>query len=387
MWDKILARIDELYEETVEIRRYLHQYPELSFKEEHTPQFIADTYEKLGIPYQTKVGGNGVVAKLQGGKPGKTIALRADFDALPIQEENDFSFKSKIDGVMHACGHDGHTATLLTVAKAMKEYEADLPGTVVFIHQHAEEFAPGGAKPMVEAGVLKGVDAVYGTHLWTDIPYGSVRTSTREFMAGSDRFEITIKGKGGHGAQPHQTKDAVVIASQLVTSLQQIISRRIDPLSTAVLTIGSFHAGNTFNIIADQAKLTGTVRIFDMQLQDQIIEEMEKVIKGVCIAADADYVFDYLKGYPPVINHPEETERVLKAAAEIEEVEKTEIIPPSMVGEDFSYYLQERPGAFYFTGAMKEGHHYPHHHPKFDIDERAMRIAGKTLVQIYRKAQ
>lgn len=387
MWENLLARIDELYEETVEIRRYLHQYPELSFKEEKTPQFIADTYGKLGIPCQTQVGGNGVVATLKGGKPGKTIALRADFDALPIQEENDFAYKSKVDGVMHACGHDGHTATLLTVAKAMKEFEADLPGTVIFIHQHAEELSPGGAKPMVEAGVLDGVDAVYGTHLWSDIPYGIVRTSPREFMAGADRFDIIIKGRGGHGAQPHQTKDAVVIGSQVVTTLQQIVSRRIDPLSTAVLSIGAFHAGDAFNIIADQAKMTGTVRIFNTELQEQIIEEMEKVIKGVCMAAGADYEFNYVKGYPPVVNHPEEAARVLEAAAEIEEVERSEEAPPAMVGEDFSYYLLERPGAFYFTGAMREGHHYPHHHPKFDIDERAMRVAGKTLIQIYRKAQ
>ncbi|MRH44138.1 amidohydrolase [Aquibacillus halophilus] len=364
----------------VEMRRYLHQYPELSFEEYKTAAYIADTYQKIGIPYQSQVGGNGVVARLVGGQPGKTIAIRADFDGLPIQDEKDVPYKSKVDGVMHACGHDGHTTTLLTLAKVFKQFQSELPGTIVFIHQHAEELAPGGAKAMVDAGILNDVDAVFGTHLWTNTPYGKVQTAPKEFMAGADRFTITIRGTGGHGAMPHQTKDAIVIGSQVVTNLQQIVSRRIDPLSPAVLTIGTFKSGSTFNIIADTATITGTVRTFDPELQDQIIDEMEKIIKGTCLSYEAKYEFTYEKGYPPVINHPEEASLVLKAASQIDEVESEEIVP-SMTGEDFSYYLLEKPGAFFFTGAQKEGHFYPHHHPKFDIDERAMVLAAKTLIQ------
>ncbi|WP_328701142.1 M20 metallopeptidase family protein [Aquibacillus kalidii] len=381
MREHILNEVEDYYDEMVEMRRYLHQHPELSFQEDKTAKFIADQYHKLDIPYREHVGGNGVVATLKGAKPGKTIALRADFDGLPIQDEKDVPYKSTVDGVMHACGHDGHTTTLLTIAKIMKKHQQELQGTYVFVHQHAEELAPGGAKSIVETGVLDDVDVVFGTHLWTNTPYGVVQTSPKEFMAGADRFSITIQGKGGHGAMPHQTRDAIVIGSQLVTNLQQIVSRRIDPLATAVLTIGSFQAGNTFNIIADTATLTGTVRTFDPELQDQIIVEMEKVIKGTCVTNDATYEFNYEKGYPPVVNHPDEAALILTAAEQIEGITKAEEVVPSMTGEDFSYYLLKKPGAFFFTGAQKDGQFYPHHHPKFDFDERAMVLAAKTLMQ------
>ncbi|WP_138419765.1 M20 metallopeptidase family protein [Aquibacillus sediminis] len=385
MWTDLINFIDHHYEEMVDLRRYLHQHPELSFQEEHTARLIADTYEQLGIPYQSKVGGNGVVATLQGGKPGKKIALRADFDALPIQDEKEVPYKSKVDGVMHACAHDGHTTTLLTVAKAMKQFQEQIPGTVVFVHQHAEELTPGGAKSIVESGVLDDVDAVFGTHLWTSTPYGHVQTAPKEFMAGADQFSLTIKGKGGHGAMPHQTKDAIAIGSQLVANLQQIVSRRVDPLGTAVITIGTFHAGSTFNIIADTATITGTVRTFEPALQDFIIGEMEKIIKGTCISYGADYDFNYVKGYPPVVNHPDEAALVLQAANQVEDVERVEEVVPSMTGEDFSYYLLKKPGAFFFTGAQKQTDNYPHHHPKFDIDERAMAVAAKTFITIVKE--
>lgn len=383
MWSHIYQAIDEQYEKMVETRRYLHQYPEVSFHEEKTARFIADTYERLGIPFESHVGGNGVIATLKGGKPGKTIALRADFDALPIQEENDVPYRSKNDGAMHACGHDGHTASLLGLAEALVPFQKELPGTVVFLHQHAEEYAPGGAKPIVESGALTEVDAVFGTHLWVNAPTGVIQTAKGPFMAGADRFEIKIQGKGGHGAQPHQTKDAIVIASQLVTSLQQVISRRVDPLKTAVLTVGTLEAGQTFNIIADSAKLTGTVRTFDPEVQNLIIEEMEKIIKGTCTGYDADYEFLYEKGYPPVVNHPEEADLVLQNAPNADTTLKTEEIEPVMAGEDFAYYLLEKPGAFYFTGAQIPDHYYPHHHPKFNFDEKALSHAAKTLFQAF----
>ncbi|MYL30606.1 amidohydrolase [Halobacillus halophilus] len=387
MRENVFQAIDRQYDKMVETRRYLHQYPEVSFHEEKTAQFIADTYERLGIPYESGVGGNGVVAALKGGKPGRTVALRADFDALPIQEENDVPYRSKHDGAMHACGHDGHTAALLGLAEALAPYQSELPGTVLFLHQHAEEYAPGGAKPMVEAGAIEEADAVFGTHLWVNAPTGVIQTSKGPFMAGADRFEITIKGKGGHGAQPHQTKDAIVIASQLVTTLQQIVSRRIDPLKTAVVTVGTLEAGGTFNVIADSAKLTGTVRTFDADVQELIIGEMEKIIKGTCQGYDADYDFLYEKGYPPVINHSDEAEIILEHAHKASDSLVTEEVEPVMAGEDFAYYLLEKPGAYYFTGAQIPDHYYPHHHPKFDFDESALPHAAKTLFQAYMSYQ
>ncbi|WP_099157325.1 M20 family metallopeptidase [Virgibacillus ndiopensis] len=383
MLEKIHKAIDELYPEMVETRRYLHQHPELSFQETETAKFIADYYEKLGIPYQANVGGNGVIATLKGGKPGKTIALRADFDALPIQEENEVPYKSMVDGVMHACGHDGHTATLLALAKAVLSFKQELTGTIVFLHQHAEEYAPGGAKPMIEAGALDGVDAVFGTHLWATTPLGVLQTSKSTFMAGTDRFELTIQGKGGHGGYPHETNDAIVISAQVISQLQQIISRRLDPLKTGVVTVGVFESGNAFNIIADKAKLVGTVRYLDTAIQEQIIAEMEKIIKGVCVANNATYTLNYEKGYPPLVNHADEAELVLEASEQILEITKREEVLPVMGGEDFAYYMLERPGAYFFTGAQKDGNSYPHHHPKFDIDEKSLPIAAKTLISAY----
>ncbi|MEC2160714.1 M20 family metallopeptidase [Virgibacillus halodenitrificans] len=383
MLKEIHTLIDQHYDEMVEIRRYLHQHPELSFHETETAKYIASFYDELDIPYETNVGGNGVIATLKGGKPGKTIALRADFDALPIQDEKDVPYKSKVPGVMHACGHDGHTSTLLVLAKVMKSFQEDLPGTIVFLHQHAEEYAPGGAKPIVDSGAIDHVDAIFGTHLWATTPLGVMQTSKDVFMAGADRFEITIQGQGGHGAYPHETKDAIVIGSQLVSQLQQIVSRRLDPLQTAVVTVGVFEAGETFNVIADKARLIGTVRYLDIEIQKEIIHEMEKIIKGVCLSHEADYKFNYEKGYPPLVNHAKEAEVVLEASRQVKEIHTAEEVIPVMGGEDFAYYTMKKPGAYFFTGAHKEGNPYPHHHPKFDIDERALPIAAKTLIEAY----
>lgn len=383
MNELIHKAIDEHYPEMVEIRRYLHQYPELSFQETETARYIANFYETIGIPYIANIGGNGVIATLKGNKPGKTVALRADFDALPIQDEKDVPYKSTVPGVMHACGHDGHTATLLILAKVMKEFQQELEGTLVFLHQHAEEYAPGGAKPIIESGSLDNVDAVFGTHLWATVPLGVLHTSKSTFMAGADRFEITIQGQGGHGAYPHETKDAIVIGSEVISQLQQIVSRRLDPLETAVITVGIFEAGTAFNVIADQAKLTGTVRYFNPDIQDTIIKEMEKIIKGVCTSNDTSYEFDYFKGYPPLINHAKGAEIVLQASKNVKEITSAELVAPVMGAEDFAYYMMEKPGAYFFTGANKKGNPYPHHHPKFDIDEKAMPIAAKTLIEAY----
>ena len=382
MKEKLFHILERNYNEMVEIRRHLHQYPELSFQEVKTAQFIKEFYEKIGvIDVRTGVGGNGVVATIYGVKPGKTVAVRADFDALPIQEETGLPFQSKVPGVMHACGHDGHTATLLGLAKALHELKDDLAGKFVMIHQHAEEMAPGGAKSMIEDGCLDGVDAIFGTHLWAGLPYGEIRYRKGPIMASADRFEIKIKGYGGHGAQPHKSKDAIVIGAQLIINLQQIVSRKVDPLEPAVVSIGKFVSDNAFNVIADEAKIGGTIRTFNSEVKKRIKEEMERIIKGTCIAAGCEYEFHYYDGYPPVINHDFETEFLVQCAEEVPDVSSIKEGKPDMAGEDFSYYLQHVKGTFFFTGAKHDdvSAPFPHHHPKFDFNEKAMLLAAKTL--------
>ena len=381
MLNQLFSKLEDNYEEMVSIRRFMHQHPELSFQEYSTAQFIKEYYQKLGIDVKENVGGNGVVARINGKLPGKTVALRADFDALPIQDEKDVPYKSLVPGVMHACGHDGHTATLLILAKVLNELKDELEGTYVFIHQHAEEIAPGGAATMIEDGCLDGVDVIFGTHLWASEPTGTIQYRTGPIMAAADRFEIHIQGKGGHGAQPHKTKDAIVTASQLVLNLQQIVSRKVNPVDSAVVTVGCFTAENAFNVIADKAKLIGTVRTFNDDVRQFIEAEIERIIKGTCYLSDSTYSYLFERGYPAVVNHAKETEFLIASAKLVPEVINIEESEPQMGGEDFAYYLKQIPGTFFFTGAMPPDADpsYPHHHPKFDIDEKAMLIAAKTL--------
>ncbi|MEA3322292.1 MAG: M20 family metallopeptidase [Bacillota bacterium] len=381
MLDKLNELLESRYDEMVEIRRYLHQFPELSFKEFHTAAYIAEYYKNLGIAHQTNVGGNGVVAKIAGARPGKTVALRADFDALPIQDEKEVAYKSKVPGVMHACGHDGHTATLLVLAKCLNELKEDLEGNVVLIHQHAEEYAPGGAVAMINDGCLEGVDVIFGTHLWSGNEAGKILYRVGPVMAAADRFSIKVQGSGGHGAQPHKTKDAVVTASQLVLNLQQIVSRRVNPVDPAVISVGTFVAENAFNIIADSAYLEGTVRTFNDDVRDLIEAEIDIIASSTCALNGSTYEYNFHRGYPAVVNHKEETDYLVSVASGIKEVEALEETPPHMGGEDFSYYLRHVKGTFFFTGAKPEGVEvaYPHHHPKFDINEKSLLIAAKTL--------
>lgn len=380
MLTTLYNQLDAAYSEMVEIRRHLHMNPEPSFHETKTARYIRDYYEQLGIIVEHGVGGNGVVAKIQGAHPGKTVALRADFDALPIQDQKeDVSYRSTVDGVMHACGHDGHTATLLVLGKTLYNMREELSGTYVLIHQHAEELVPGGAKSMIEAGVLNGVDAIFGTHLWSTTPYGRIDTRVGPIMAAADSFTLKVQGRGGHGASPHETVDAVVTGAQIVSTLQTLVSRRVDPLESAVLSVGSFVAQNPFNIIADQAVLSGTVRTFKENIRSLMETEMERVIKGITLATNSEYDFKFTRGYSAVVNHEQETLFVKDIAQSIPGVTEVYDCPPQMGGEDFAYYLEKIPGSFFFTGAMPEGDVYPHHHPKFNFKEEAMLIAAKTL--------
>lgn len=373
------ARLTDLYEEMVTLRRHFHQHPELSFEEQETPRFIARYLRDLGLDVREGVGGNGVVGRIKGGD-GPTIAFRADFDALPIQDLKDVPYRSKVNGAMHACGHDAHTASLLVLAKVLAE--AELPGDVVLIHQFAEELAPGGAKPMIEDDCLDGVDYIYGVHIWTPLPFGTIGIKTGPIMAAADRFELTIKGKGGHGAIPDHTIDSLMVGVNVASQLQQIVSRRVDPLEPAVLTIGTFESGQAFNVIADEARLSGTVRTFNPDTQTRIMEDMERIIATTCAGAGADYELNYIQGYPAVINHPMETTHVRHSAVNVVGSAGVIEMSPLMVGEDFAYYLQHVPGSFFFAGAGNPERDaiFPHHHPRFDIDERAMLLMARILM-------
>lgn len=379
---KLHAELDEIYPKIVEIRRDLHQHPELGFEEERTPKVIAEYLKELGLEVRTEVGGRGVVGTLRGGKEGKTVALRADFDALPIQDEKDVPYKSKIPGKMHACGHDGHTATLLGVATVLAKYREELEGNVVFIHQFAEEVLPGGAKAMVEDGCLDGVDVIFGAHLQSTKPLGEIQYQEGYKSAAADMFDITISGKGGHGASPHDTIDPVYTASQLVVNLQQIVSRNVDPVESAVVSVGSFHSGKAGNVIPDTATLSGTVRTYKPEIRDLAEERLKQITEATCKATGASFEVNYTRGYDSLWNHPEETRYLKEVAKEVVGEEKVVEAGPHMAGEDFTYYVQKVPGTFFNVGARLSDPDrvYPHHHPMFDFDEKALLIAAKVFV-------
>lgn len=383
MMDILFQQLNDQYDQMVAWRRHMHQYPELSFQETQTAEFIAGQLESLGIEVKRGVGGGGILAYVRGELPGPSIAFRADFDALPIREANDVPYQSKVDGVMHACGHDGHTATLLGVAKVLHEHRKQLKGSITFIFQHAEEKPPGGAKFMIEDGVLDGVDYVFGAHLASDLPLGKIGVREGAIMAAVDAFTIHIQGKGGHGAKPQRTVDALVVGTQVVNALQQIVSRRVDPLQSAVVTIGVFQAGQAFNVIADTAKIEGTVRTFDPELRKQIEADIRGIVKGTCEAGGATYEIDYLNGYPALVNPKSETEQVRGIIANQLGSDVFAELEVSMGAEDFAYYLQHRPGVFFKIGSQSsEDTSFAHHHPRFDIDEQSLLVSGKVFLSI-----
>ncbi|OAH60848.1 peptidase M20 [Domibacillus aminovorans] len=372
------------YNDVVSWRRYMHENPELSFKEVKTAEYIKEKLLRFGLEVKTNIGGHGLIGILEGDQAGKTIALRADFDALPIHDEKEVSYKSQNPGVMHACGHDGHTAALLGTAKALSQFRHRIKGKVIFIFQPAEETPPGGAKFMIEEGVLDGVDYVFGAHLDSQTPLGKISVGEGYQMAAVDKFSIHIQGKGGHGARPQDAVDSIVIGSDIVSSLQKIVSRGVNPLQSAVVTIGVFQSGSAFNVIADKATLEGTVRTFDNNIRKQVEKQIYSIIEGITSAFGATYTIDYLNGYPALYNHPEETETVRTLLIEQFSEQNIVEIETSMGAEDFSYYLLEKPGTYFKVGSQNEDEatHYPHHHPKFDFDERALLNVEKSFVKI-----
>jgi amidohydrolase len=376
--------LQDVFPQMVHWRRHLHRHPELSFHEHETAKFVCNLLNSWNIETKTGVGGFGVTGLIRGGSPGPTVALRADMDALPIQDEKNCEYSSTVAGVMHACGHDAHTSALLGVAKVLSENRLKLAGNVLLIFQHAEEIAPGGALSMIEDGVLEEVDVIYGVHLWTPFPVGTVHSVAGPVMAAADEFTVTITGKGGHAGLPHQTVDSVVIGSHLTINLQSIVSRNINPIEPAVVSIGSLHAGSNFNVIAETCKLEGTVRTFNEGIRTQIKQRIEEVVEHTCSMFGAGYSLDYKLGYPPVVNHISEVERFFYTAVPLFGQEHVKAAPLIMAGEDFSYYLNRVPGCYMFVGAgnQEKGIIHPHHHPKFDIDEQAILHASKLLLSM-----
>lgn len=387
--DRIFNSIANDSSETTNIRRHLHMHPELSHQEVETPEFIANYLEQLNIPVRRGVGGRGVVGKIEGGKPGKTIAFRADFDALPIQDAKEVPYKSTVPGVMHACGHDGHTAALLAFAKAMNEVKDELAGNIVLIHQFGEELSPGGATAMIEDNCLEGVDLIYGAHLQSKMDSGYVYGREGYLQASEDAIKIVVNGSGTHGAEPHTGIDPILAASHIMVALQSIVSRNADPLKELVISIGKFHAGDADNVIPEKAVLEGTIRVFDENLRILGGQRIKEVATGVGQALGCTVDVQIEKGYDSLWNHAEQVEIVRQAVNDSFGEESFKDIAPIMPVEDFSYYLQKIPGAFFFVGANPANgeNSFPHHHEKFDFHEPAMEMIAKVFAATYLELQ
>ncbi len=375
--------VDLIKDQVISWRRHLHQNPEVSYHEGETSQFIYSTlltFRNLEVTRPTKTS---VMARLIGKKPGKVIALRADMDALPIQEETTLDYASQKPGVMHACGHDAHIAMLLGVAKIFCGMQEDLTGEVRFIFQHAEElFPPGGAEELVEAGVMEGVDTIIGGHVWAPLEIGKIGLTYGPMMASPDSFYLTINGKGGHGAMPHQTIDAILIGAEVVVNLQHIVSRNIDPLDQVVISVCRFEGGSTNNILPNKVQIDGTIRTLNPKLREEVPLLLDRIVKGVTSAHGADYDLKIIQGYRQVINDQCVVRVLEETVREVMGDEAIEFVRPSMGAEDFSAYLQKASGAFFFIGGgnNEKGYVYPHHHPCFMIDEDALQNGIKIFI-------
>ncbi len=361
---------EQLGPQLIEWRRDFHRHPELAFQERRTSSVVRAYLEKLGIPVRS-VAGTGLVGVLEGKAGGRTVALRADMDALPLVEQGPKEYISQNAGATHACGHDGHMSILMGAATLLSRRRKELKGKIVLLFQPSEERLPGGAPKMIEEGALDGVDAVFGLHLWQMLPTGKVASVPGPMMAAPDEFTIKITGRGGHGSTPHLTVDPILVSSHLVINLQSVVSRNVDPLRSAVLTVGAISGGTIYNIIPCDATLMGTVRTFDPQVQDLMEKRIREVLAGTCATFGATSEIRYERGYPAVVNDPAMTAIVHEVARKNLGGQSLINIDPVMGGEDFAYFLKKAPGAFIFFG-MGDGTTYPHHHPGFDIDEKSL---------------
>ena len=388
MQQQLAAAARNAHQEMVQWRRYLHENPEITWQEYETTEWIARWLDQWNVPY-IRPAATGLVGIITGNRPGPTVAVRADIDALPIHEENTFSFASKRPGAMHACGHDGHTASLLGLTRFLSQ-NRDFPGTVKLLFQPAEEGGAGALK-FVEAGVLDDVSACIGVHLMSTLPTGQVSITEGPAMAASDGFTARIQGKGGHAASPHQAVDPIVVACAAVMNLQTIVSRRVDPIKSAVITIGSIHAGQAANVIPDSVEIKASIRSFDPEVRQQLHDEVIRTLEGTCAVYGATVQVEYRFGYPCVNNDPAITDVLREASAEVVGEANVLKAAPIMGSEDFAYYSQKCPSSFLFVGAMnpEEGANWPHHHPRFTVDEAAlphsMEILGRAALKLLGK--
>jgi amidohydrolase len=360
-------------------RRELHAIPELAFKEIETAAYLVERLDALSVDrLETGVAGTGIVADIKGGRSGRAVMVRADMDGLPLTEAGELPFRSTRRGVMHACGHDVHMAVALEVARAMADHRDQLPGMVRFVFQPAEEVA-GGAKPMIEAGVLNGIDRVVGLHVWAGLPTGQVSVRSGAMMASADGFTLIVKGKGGHGAVPDLTVDAVVIAAQIVTALQTLVSRETSPRAPVVVTLGSIHGGSAFNIIAGEVEIQGTLRTFDAQLRERLLQRIAELAGGIASAMRGSCEFRLESAAPPVVNDAAIAGLVAEAAKDV--LGKDVVVPfePLMVGEDVAYYLDQRPGCFFLLGGAPDSGPVLHHTAEFRVDERCLLIGYRIM--------
>ncbi|MDU1909765.1 M20 family metallopeptidase [Fusobacterium sp.] len=386
MKEKIEQLAEKHLERIMEVRRELHRFPELGFKEFKTAEIIKKELDRIGIPYESEIAVTGIVGLIKGKKEGKTVLLRADIDALPIDEESRCEFKSEIEGNMHACGHDGHAAGLLGAAMILNELKDEIAGNIKLVFQPAEE-GPGGADPMIKAGILENpkVDAAFGCHIWPAYKTGQILVKDGDMMSHTTSFDIMIQGVGGHGSQPEKTVDPIIIGSQIVTNFQNIISRNISTLKPAVLSCCSIKAGETYNVIPDKLTIKGTIRTFDEELTNEIVERMECIIKGITNSYGASYIFDVNRMYPAVKNNHEMFE-FSKATLEKVVGEKNVIVmeEPLMGSEDFSYFGKKVPSNFFLVGVRdtQEDIESMLHHPKLLWNEKDLKISAKALSQL-----
>ena len=370
--------------ELIATRRDLHSHPEIAFEEKRTAALVAGRLRQLGLKPEEGIAGTGVIALSGEERRGKRVLLRADMDALPVQEENEEEYRSKIDGAMHGCGHDGHTAILLSVARVLGRLSPPPAGGVEFLFQPAEEIA-NGALAMIDAGVLEStrVDAAFGLHLWNSIPIGKVAVTSGPVMAAADEFNVTITGRGCHAAAPHEGRDPILAAAHVVSALQQIVSRRVDPLDSAVVSVGSIHGGDTFNVIPEKVQMSGTVRSFTNEVYETIPGVFENVVRGAAKTMGCEAKIEYISSARPVVNDAAMAEIVREVAREIVGPENV-LDERTMGAEDFGEFLYRVPGCFFFVGSGNEqlGKSHPHHSPRFDFDEAALSMSVRLLASV-----
>ena len=380
--DDIKKWVEQTKDSVIKTRRDLHRIPEPAYTEEKTSSYVGEYLKKEGLEVQTGIARFGVVGLIKLSGSGKTLMIRSDMDALPISEETGLPFASTHERAMHACGHDGHMAMVLGAVTILNKVKDKLKGNIKFLFQPAEE-GPGGAKPMIEAGVMEDphVDYSIGCHLWPALPEGTVGVKAGPLMAAMDRFDIKIIGKGGHGAMPHLCIDALEVGTQVVNALQRIVSRQMNPLNPTVVTVGSFHAGTTFNVIPGEAVLCGTTRTFDQEIWNSWPGRIEKIVRGICQSMGADYELKYTQGYPPTVNDESTAELVRRCGGDVVGKERVIEPEPTMGGEDMAFYLEKSRGCFFFLGVGREGC-APLHNPKFDFNEDVLLTGVETYCRV-----